>query len=169
MKTSTDGSAAEHGDRAPQPFFHEGMRAWQDRFDSRRVADRLEERLGRQRLTANDRAFTESCTMFSLAAADEAGRGRTSYNGGDAGFMRVSDDDELAFPSYDGNGMFRSIGNPSKHAPVGLLLIDFEQPRRLRVNGLASVRPDNPLRAEFTGAQFVVRVRATHIFPNCPR
>jgi uncharacterized protein len=169
MKTSADGSDAEGGDPAPRPFFHEGMRAWQDRFDSRRLADRLEERLGRKRFTADDRAFIESRTMFFLATADEAGRPDCSYKGGDAGFVRVTGDDELAFPSYDGNGMFRSIGNLSAHAPVGLLFIDFEQPRRLRVNGLASVLPDDPLQGEFTGAQFVVRVRATHIFPNCPR
>ncbi len=169
MKTSADGSAAEDDEHAPRPFFHEGMRAWQDRFDSRRLADRLEERLGRKRFTVDDRAFIESRTMFFLATADEAGRPDCSYKGGDAGFVRVIGDDELVFPSYDGNGMFRSIGNLSTHAPVGMLFIDFEQPRRLRVNGLALVLPDDPLRDEFTGAQFVVRVRATHIFPNCPR
>ena len=169
MKTSTDSGAADAGDPAPHPFFHEGMRAWQDRFDSRRLADRLEERLGRKRFTADDRAFIESRTMFFLATADESGRPDCSYKGGDAGFVRVTADDELAFPSYDGNGMFRSIGNLSRHAPVGLLFIDFEQPRRLRVNGLASVAPDDPLLGEFTGAQLVVRVRATHVFPNCPR
>ncbi len=169
MKNSADGVAGEGGDPAPRPFFHEGMRAWQDRFDSRRLADRLEERLGRKHFTAEDRAFIESRTMFFLATADEAGQPDCSYKGGDAGFVRVTGDDELAFPSFDGNGMFRSIGNLSRQAAVGLLFIDFEQPRRLRVNGLASVLPDDPLRNEFTGAQLVVRVRATHIFPNCPR
>ena len=169
MKTSADGSADEDGDSTPRPFFHEGMRVWQDRFDSRRLSDRLEMRLGRNRFTDDDRAFIASRTMFFLATADAAGRPDCSYKGGDAGFVRVTGDDELAFPSYDGNGMFRSIGNLSTHAPVGLLFIDFEQPRRLRVNGLASVLPDDPLRNEFNGAQIVVRVRATHIFPNCPR
>jgi hypothetical protein len=117
MKTSADDSAAADGRPAPRPFFHEGMRTWQDRFDSRRLADRLEERLGRNRFTADDRAFIESRTMFFLATADEAGRPDCSYKGGDAGFVRVTGDDELVFPSYDGNGMFRSIGNLSTHAP----------------------------------------------------
>jgi hypothetical protein len=169
MKTSADGGAGDGGDPAPRPFFHEGMRAWQDHFDSRRLADRLEERLGRKHFTDDDRAFIESRAMFFLATTDEAGQPDCSYKGGDAGFVRVTGDDELAFPSYDGNGMFRSIGNLSTHAPVGLLFIDFEQPRRLRVNGLASVVADDPLHDAFTGAQLVVRVRATHIFPNCPR
>ena len=71
MKISADDSADEDGDPAPRPFFHEGMRAWQDRFDSRRLADRLEERLGRNRFTADDRTFIESSTMFFLATTDE--------------------------------------------------------------------------------------------------
>jgi len=77
--------------------------------------------------------------------------------------------DELAFPSYDGNGMFRSLGNVLVNPAVALLFIDFERPNRLRVHGHASVAEDDPLLASFTGAQLIVRVRAARIFPNCPR
>lgn len=149
--------------------YHAGMRQLQDRFDTRRLADRLDERLGRRAFTAEDRAFVESRTMFFLATADAQGQPDCSYKGGDAGFVRVTADDELAFPSYDGNGMFRSAGNLLVNAAVGLLFIDFESPRRLRVNGRASMADDDPLLAVFTGAQLVVRVRAELIFPNCPR
>ncbi len=76
---------------------------------------------------------------------------------------------ELAFPSYDGNGMFRSLGNLLVNPAVALLFIDFERPNRLRVNGSASVTRDDPLLASFAGAQLIVRVRAERIFPNCPR
>lgn len=149
--------------------YHDGMRSLQDRFDSRRLADRLDERLGRSAFTPEDRAFVESRTMFFLATADAGGAPDCSYKGGDAGFVRVTADDELAFPSYDGNGMFRSLGNVSVNAAVALLFIDFDSPRRLRVNGAASLHFDDPLREAFTGAQLVVRVRARRIFPNCPR
>lgn len=149
--------------------YHDGMRSLQDRFDSRRLADRLDERLGRSAFTPEDRAFIESRTMFFLATADAGGAPDCSYKGGDAGFVRVTADDELAFPSYDGNGMFRSLGNVSVNAAVALLFIDFDSPRRLRVNGAASLHFDDPLREAFTGAQLVVRVRARRIFPNCPR
>lgn len=152
-----------------RPAYHEGMRALQDRFDSRRLADRLDERLGRAAFTAEDRAFIESRTMFFLATADAAGAPDCSYKGGDAGFVRITADDELAFPSYDGNGMFRSLGNVSVNAAVALLFIDFERPNRLRVNGQARLAFDDPLTAAFSGAQCVVRVRASRIFPNCPR
>ena len=149
--------------------YHDGMRSLQDRFDSRRLADRLDERLGRSAFTPEDHAFIESRTMFFLATADAGGAPDCSYKGGDAGFVRVTADDELAFPSYDGNGMFRSLGNVSVNAAVALLFIDFDSPRRLRVNGAASLHFDDPLREAFTGAQLVVRVRARRIFPNCPR
>jgi predicted pyridoxine 5'-phosphate oxidase superfamily flavin-nucleotide-binding protein len=142
------------------------MRGLQDRFDARRLADRLAEKLSRERFTEEDREFIESRTMFFLATADTVGAPDCSYKGGDPGFVRVLDDQTLAFPSYDGNGMFRSLGNVAVNARVGLLFIDWERPRRLRVSGEAQlVEPD----ATFLGAQVVVRVRARLIFPNCPR
>lgn len=149
--------------------YHAGMRELQDRFDTRRLADRLDERLGRSAFSAEDRAFIESRSMFFLASADPQGRPDCSYKGGDPGFVRITADDELAFPSYDGNGMFRSLGNLIANPGVGLLFIDFESPRRLRVNGRARIADDDPLLASFVGAQLVVRVRAERIFPNCPR
>jgi predicted pyridoxine 5'-phosphate oxidase superfamily flavin-nucleotide-binding protein len=153
----------------PAPAYHAGMRELQDRFDTRALADRLDERLGRSTFTAEDRAFIESRRLFFLASADAEGRPDCSHKGGDPGFVRVTADDELAFPSYDGNGMFRSLGNVLVHPPVALLFIDFERPNRLRVNGRARIDFDDPLRASFEGAQLIVRVRAERIFPNCPR
>ena len=151
------------------PVYHDGMRRLQQRFDTQRLADRLDEKLGRDRFTAEDRAFIESRTMFFLATADADGRPDCSYKGGAAGFVRVIDVAELAFPSYDGNGMFRSLGNVLVQPAVALLFIDFERPQRLRVNGRAHIQFDDPLLDSFAGAQLVVRVRAAQIFPNCPR
>jgi predicted pyridoxine 5'-phosphate oxidase superfamily flavin-nucleotide-binding protein len=154
---------------APNDVYHDGMRRLQDRFDTRRLADRLDERLGRSAFTAEDRDFIHGRALFFLASADAHGRPDCSYKGGTPGFVRVTGVDELAFPSYDGNGMFRSLGNLLVNPAVGLLFIDFETPRRLRVIGSATIDDDDPLQAEFAGAQLVVRVRATRIFPNCPR
>ena len=149
--------------------YHEGARALQDRFDTRRLADRLAERLSRVEFSAEDRAFVEARNMFFLATADGSGQPDCSYKGGLPGFVRVTGPSELAFPSYDGNGMFRSLGNLRVNPAVGLLFLDFERPRRLRVLGRASASEDDPLRTEFEGAQLMVRVRAERIFPNCPR
>jgi predicted pyridoxine 5'-phosphate oxidase superfamily flavin-nucleotide-binding protein len=151
------------------PLYHEGMRRLQDARDTRALADRLAGVTVRQAFTDEDRAFIERCSVFFLATADAEGRPDCSYKGGLPGFVRVLDDRTLAFPDYDGNGMYRSMGNLLVNAHVGLLFIDFEQPKRLRVNGEARVTQDDPLLAEFDGAVFMVRVTATHVFPNCPR
>jgi predicted pyridoxine 5'-phosphate oxidase superfamily flavin-nucleotide-binding protein len=153
----------------PGSAYHAGMRQLQDRCDTRKLADRLDEKLARTSFTDEDRVFIESRPLFFLATADADGRPDCSYKGGTPGFVRVTGADELAFPSYDGNGMFRSLGNVLVNPAVALLFIDFERPNRLRVNGSASVDNDDPLLASYVGAQFVVRVRAVRIFPNCPR
>jgi predicted pyridoxine 5'-phosphate oxidase superfamily flavin-nucleotide-binding protein len=150
-------------------LYHQGSRQLQDRFQTRPLADRMQEVIAHAEFTEGDRAFIESRAMFFLATADAEGRPDCSYKGGRPGFVRVVGPHTLAFPSYDGNGMFKSLGNVLVNPHVGLLFIDFESPRRLRVNGRASVNADDPLCAEFVGAQLIVRVETEAIFPNCPR
>jgi predicted pyridoxine 5'-phosphate oxidase superfamily flavin-nucleotide-binding protein len=150
-------------------LYHEGNRRLQDRFDTRRLADRIEERLDRDTFDADDRAFIESRDMFFLATADEHGMPQCSYKGGEPGFVRVVDERTLAFPNYDGNGTYLSMGNLLVNPQLGILFIDFTSPKRLRVNGIASIDEDDPLLGAYSEAQFVVRVSATHVLPNCPR
>ena len=150
-------------------FYGETHRLLQDRFDSRRLADRLEQVTKHSEFTEADKAFIESRDMFFLATVDHEGRPSCSYKGGDPGFVRVLDATTLAFPSYNGNGMFLSMGNIAATAEVGMLFIDFETPNRIRLQGTAQVLPDDPLRDDFEGAELIVRVQATAIWPNCPR
>jgi predicted pyridoxine 5'-phosphate oxidase superfamily flavin-nucleotide-binding protein len=151
-------------------MYHEGNRTLQDQFDSRRISDRLEEKLTRTAFTADDTAFIESAVYFFLATADDKGQPDCSFKGGMPGFVRVTGPSELAFPDYDGNGMFKSLGNLVVNPNVGLLFIAMhDKPRRLRVNGTAAVNRDDPLLARTVGAQLIVRIAARAIFPNCPR
>jgi predicted pyridoxine 5'-phosphate oxidase superfamily flavin-nucleotide-binding protein len=150
-------------------MFHEGSRRLQDDFDSRRIADRLEQVNTRTEFSADDKAFIESRFNFFLATADAAGRPECNHKGGMPGFVRVTGPSELAFPDYDGNGMFMSLGNVTVNPNVGILFIDFETPRRLRVDGTATVSRNDPLLVHTVGAQMIVRVKARAIFPNCPR
>jgi predicted pyridoxine 5'-phosphate oxidase superfamily flavin-nucleotide-binding protein len=149
--------------------YHGGNRHFQDRFDTRRLADRIDQRLVRDTIDDDDRAFIERMDMFFLATADADGSPNCSYKGGDPGFVRVLDPHTIAFPSYDGNGMYLSMGNVLANPRVGLLFIDFERGKRMRLNGEASIDEQDPLLAEYPEAQLVVRVRATEVFPNCPR
>ncbi|MBV8263313.1 MAG: pyridoxamine 5'-phosphate oxidase family protein [Candidatus Eremiobacteraeota bacterium] len=150
-------------------IYHEGNRHLQDRFDTRRLADRIEQRLCATEIDEDDRTFIESRDMFFLATVDERGFPTCSYKGGDAGFVRVVDSRTIVFPNYDGNGMYLSTGNVSVNPNVGLLFIDFEDPTRLRVNGEASLVFDRSLVQSYPGAQFVVAVTVREVFPNCGR
>jgi len=151
------------------PTYHDGMRQLQDQRETRALADRLEKVTMRTAFTEDDKAFIQHCRMFFIATADRDGHPDCSYKGGLPGFVRVVDERTLAIPDYDGNGQYRSWGNVRANPNVGLLFIDFETPKRLRVNGTAIISADDPLIAQFPGAVFVIRLTAERIFPNCPR
>ena len=150
-------------------LYQDGSRRLQDLFDTRRLADRIEERIVQDRIDEDDRAFIEARDMFFIATVDVDGRPQCSYKGGDPGFVRVLDEHTIAFPVYDGNGMYLTAGNLLVTRNVGLLFIDFEGRKRLRLNGVASVDESDPLLADHPEAQLIVRVAATEVFPNCPR
>jgi predicted pyridoxine 5'-phosphate oxidase superfamily flavin-nucleotide-binding protein len=149
--------------------FHSGSRSLQDRFDTRAIADRIDSLLVGDTIDDSDRAFIHARDMFFLATADADGRPTCSYKGGEPGFVRVLDERTVAFPNYDGNGMYLSMGNALINPHVGMLFIDFEHGHRMRLEGEASIDMDDPLIAEYPEAQFVVRVRARAVYPNCPR
>ena len=150
-------------------LYHDANRDLQDHFDSRRLADRLEERIVHDTLSEQDCAFIERMDMFFLATADADGKPQCSYKGGEPGFVRVVDERTIAFPIYDGNGMFLSAGNVLANPHVGLLFIDFVSQHRMRLNGVASISSVDPLLEQYPEALLIVRVRASEVFPNCPR
>ena len=150
-------------------LYHDGNRRLQDEFDSRRIADRLETVNFHTVFSDRDRQFIESACFFFLATADEKGQPNVSHKGGTPGFVRVAGPGELVYPDYDGNGMFISLGNVAVNPKVGLIFIDFERPRRLIVHADASFSRDDPLIPMTVGAQLIVRLQATAIYPNCPR
>ena len=150
-------------------LYNDSSRKLQDRFDTRRLADRIEDRIVRDHIDDDDRSFIEARDMFFIATVDADGQPQSSYKGGEPGFVRVLDENTIAFPVYDGNGMYLTAGNLVQTKKVGLLFIDFEGRKRLRLNGTASVDDHDPLLSEYPEAQLVVRVAATEVFPNCPR
>ena len=148
--------------------YHDGNLELQERFDTRRLADRLKERVT-ETIGEKARSIVEEARMFFLATCDDRGLPTCSYKGGDPGFVRVVDDRTLAFPSYDGNGKFQSMGNLLRNPNVGLLFVDFEGSQRLRVQGVARIEDNDELLANYVEAQFIVRVEVTEVYSNCPR
>ena len=149
-------------------LYHEGSRRLQDRFDTRRLADRIDEVLVRETIDADARAFIEACDMVFVATADAEGRPQCSYKGGDPGFVRVLDERTLAIPSYNGNGMFITAGNLAVNPHVGLLFIDFERGKRLRLNGVASVSEDEELLADIPRGAARLARRGDRRIPELP-
>lgn len=151
-------------------MYNQGQRELQESFGSAALADRLYERLRHDRFTDADKAFIESLPFFFLATADAEGRPDCSFKGGDPGFVRITAPDRLVFPDYDGNGMFRSVGNLRLNPHLGLLFLGIgPKPARLRVNGVARVLLDDPAMSSWPGAQMLVEVTPSDIFLNCPR
>ena len=151
-------------------LYHDGSRQLQDRFDTRRIADRLERVDLHTEFSDADREMIESAPMFFLATVDADGFPDVSYKGGVPGFVRVVGPSTLAFPNYDGNGMYKSLGNALVHEKVGLVFIRWvERPKKLRIQGRATLHFDDPLMEELPGAQLIMRVEAERIFDNCPR
>jgi predicted pyridoxine 5'-phosphate oxidase superfamily flavin-nucleotide-binding protein len=151
-------------------MYHQGNRDLQTQFGTTALADRLVEKLNRSTFTDADKELIESCGFFFLATADAHGRPDCSYKGGAPGFVRVVAPNLLIYPDYDGNGMFKSLGNLRANPHVGMLFIAMgEKPKRLRVNGTATLSSEDPLLEDFPGGQLLVRVTPQHIFPNCPR
>ncbi len=150
-------------------FYGDQHRALQDEFDSRRLADLVEAGFIADEVDDNYKAFIESRDMFFLSTIDQNGNPTVSYKGGDPGFVKVVDSKTIAFPFYDGNGMFYSWGNIAGNAKVGMLFISFSEPNRVRVQGTAKVDMNDELMMDYVEAQGIVRVTVDSIWPNCPR
>lgn len=150
-------------------FYGPQHRAQQAEFKTTALADAVENFIVVHEIPAEHQGFIETRDMFFLSTVDHRGFPTCSYKGGNPGFVKVVDATTLAFPLFDGNGMFLSLGNLNANPKVGMLFIDFETPHRVRVHGTASVMANDPLLGEYTEAQCIVRVQLEEMFINCPR
>lgn len=150
-------------------IYGEQHRLLQQEFNTTKLADRQNELIVLSEISDEHKPFIESCDMFFLTSVDHRGYPTCSYKGGVPGFVKVVDNRTIAFPSYNGNGMFLSLGNINANKKIGMLFIDFETPQRVRVHGTATVDKHDSLIKELHGAELVVRVTVTEIFVNCPR
>lgn len=150
-------------------LYGDSHRELQDAFETRGLADLIEQNVAHAEITDAEKAFIQSRDMFFLSTVNHEGMPTVSYKGGDPGFVKVLDQRTLAFPSYEGNGMFLSMGNIRANKHVGLLFIDFERPKRLRIQGEATISRDDPLSELYEEHDLIVRVAISDVIPNCPR
>jgi predicted pyridoxine 5'-phosphate oxidase superfamily flavin-nucleotide-binding protein len=150
-------------------LYSEPHRALQMAFDTRALADRIEAIAVKPGMDEAAKAFIASRDMFFLTTIDPEGRPTVSYKGGTPGFVHVVDDTTLVFPSYDGNGMYLSLGNISSNPQIGMLFIDFEKPFRLRLQGRAELIVSGEEVDMFKDAEMAVKVTVDETWMNCPR
>jgi len=150
-------------------FYTDAQRAVQDSFESRRLADAVEHAIVDTELNETHIAFISSRDFFFLSTVNGDGEPTVSHKGGDIGTVKVLDENTIAFPAYDGNGMFLSLGNIADTAKIGLLFIDFETPNRVRVQATAELSQNDPLMSDYPGAIAIVRAHVDRVFLNCAR
>ncbi|MCB0965519.1 MAG: pyridoxamine 5'-phosphate oxidase family protein [Ilumatobacter sp.] len=150
-------------------LYGDGARALQDEFDSRRLADALQAFTVHPELTDDDIALIRAQSTVWVSTIDADGWPDVSYKGGDVGFVEVVDPTELRIPSYDGNGMWRTLGNVRDTGRVALLFIDPNRPWRMRLQGTARVSTEAADVGRHVGAQAVLIVGVERAFPNCGR
>jgi len=152
-----------------KPKFSQPMRNLQDQFDTRRLADKVAEHVFHEEFSEADRTLVTEAMFFFMATSDADGQPQCSYKGGPKGFVKITGPSELVFPFYEGNGLYLSAGNIVETSKVGLLFIDFENQKRMRVNGTAEIVEGHQALEGTVAAQQVVRVNVTDIHPNCLR
>lgn len=150
-------------------LYGEGARALQQAFDSERLAGALQAFTLHDALTDDDIALVRAQSTVWISTVDAGGWPDVSYKGGDVGFVEVVDEHELRVPIYDGNGMWRTLGNIEDDGRVALLFLDTARPWRMRVHGVARVSIEPADVERHHGAQAVVIVRVRRVFPNCGR
>jgi predicted pyridoxine 5'-phosphate oxidase superfamily flavin-nucleotide-binding protein len=168
-KKTTEKRRKTQGDDPMIRLYGNAQRTLQDEFDTRKLADRVEEIVVRPEIDDMGKAFIESRDMFFLSSVDEKGRPTVSYKGGTPGFVKVIDATTIVFPNYDGNGMYYSMGNIAANPEIGCLFIDFERPFRTRLQGRAELVRSGPLLGLFKEAEMVVKVAVSETWMNCPR
>jgi len=123
-------------------FYHDGMSELQDRFDGRRVAEAIERHRKHYEFWDDEKKLIETSPFFFIGTSFE-GYVDCNIKSGDPGFVKITGPNILEYPEYDGNSMYRTLGNLSRNPNVGLLFVRFDgKSRRIRVNGRASILDD---------------------------
>ncbi|MEM6693474.1 MAG: pyridoxamine 5'-phosphate oxidase family protein [Pseudomonadota bacterium] len=153
----------------PDEFYTSEQRDLQTQFDSTKLADVVVAAIVRDEIEEPNIPFIESRDFFFLSTVSAEGEPTVSYKGGPVGLVKVVNSRKLIFPSYDGNGMFKSLGNIKAASKIGMLFIDMETPNRVRVQGNAHLSTDDPEMERYPGAKALITVDVTSCFLNCAR
>jgi predicted pyridoxine 5'-phosphate oxidase superfamily flavin-nucleotide-binding protein len=112
----------------------------QERYGSRRQYARMEDSGGSQdRFTDFESEFLEQRDSFYWATIGSTGWPYVQHRGGAKGFLKVIDDQTLAFADYRGNKQYISTGNLQTDSRVAMILVDYPRQARLKILGRVEI------------------------------
>jgi len=157
--------------------FTPSVLAQQERMGSGRYARLLsEDRQGGDRIGPAERTFIEQIDGFYQATVSETGWPYVQFRGGPRGFLRVLDDQTVAYADLRGNRQYISLGNLTRNQRVALILMDYVHARRLKIWGHVEIAdPDDgdlATRVPTPGTGQVERlitIRVAALDWNCPQ
>ena len=112
----------------------------QQRYGSRRQYERLAAQgASYQGLGPDEREFIGERDSFYMASIGSTGWPYVQHRGGPKGFLKVLDNQTLAFGDYRGNKQYISTGNLLTDDRVALILVDYPRQARLKILGHAKI------------------------------
>lgn len=158
--------------------FTDSVKRLQREHGSRDSYARMEASGDRFLLTDGERSFIKARDSFYLASVGENGWPYVQYRGGPPGFLRVLDDNTLAFADFRGNRQYISAGNVTVTPKVAMILMDYAERRRLKIWAeVAQIAPadDAELAARVDLGEYAAVIERILVFQirgydwNCPQ
>jgi hypothetical protein len=125
--------------------FTPAIKALQEKYGSRRHYARMESgAAARDRLGPEETAFIAERDSFYMATVGADGWPYVQHRGGPKGFLKVADDQTIAFADFGGNKQFISTGNLTTDNRVALIMVDYPRQARLKILGRAEIPTGEP-------------------------
>src|SRR5271154_4119692 len=116
------------------------VKALQERYGSRRQYERLEKSDNTPApLGPDETAFISERDTFYMASIGSTGWPYVQHRGGPKGFLKVIDENTMAFADFRGNKQYVSAGNLTTNDRVALILVDYPRQLRLKILGHAQI------------------------------
>jgi predicted pyridoxine 5'-phosphate oxidase superfamily flavin-nucleotide-binding protein len=159
--------------------FTDSVKAQQEKYGSRAAYSRMEQGGEfRNKLTWQERGFIETRDSFYMSSVGENGWPYMQFRGGPKGFLKVLDDNTLAYADFRGNGQYISTGNFQDNNKTVLFLMDYTKQQRLKVwaeTKVIEAAKDPELLKQLSDPGYKAKIERIFIFKvhafdwNCPQ
>jgi predicted pyridoxine 5'-phosphate oxidase superfamily flavin-nucleotide-binding protein len=157
--------------------FTKSVKQEQEKRGSRKGYQKMEDH-GGWRTTVDDdlRTFIGTRESLYLGTVNADGYPYIQHRGGKAGFLKVLDENRLAFADFAGNKQYITLGNLNDNPKAFIFLMDYRNRRRIKVWGHATyVDDDQALMDQLIDKDYNARPERAVVFTieawdsNCPQ